>query len=178
MHLHTYKVIECTLKSNALGGKNPQPNPSTHLIDTYGASVECQVWCFVLGIHACVQVKVRVLRDSTGLYLTHLSQGPLDVYAWTPSGSHGHRSLHTRCVQIPLNIQCVLAHAPLTELPSASLQVDEQLYRLQFERADLLKRIDEDQGDLNDLMQKHKDLIAQVRALSQRANSVDIAAQR
>jgi hypothetical protein len=56
--------------------------------------------------------------------------------------------------------------------------VDEQLYRLQFERADLLKRIDEDQGDLNDLMQKHKDLIAQVRALSQRANSVDIAAQR
>ncbi|KAB0397680.1 hypothetical protein E2I00_010647 [Balaenoptera physalus] len=40
--------------------------------------------------------------------------------------------------------------------------VDEQLYRLQFERADLLKRIDEDQDDLNDLMQKHKDLIAQV----------------
>lgn len=40
--------------------------------------------------------------------------------------------------------------------------MDEQLYRLQFERADLLKRIDEDQDDLNDLMQKHKDLIAQV----------------
>ena len=47
-------------------------------------------------------------------------------------------------------------------------QVDEQLYRLQFERADLLKRIDEDQDDLNDLMQKHKDLIAQVAASSRR----------
>ncbi|ERE76313.1 myosin-XVIIIb-like protein, partial [Cricetulus griseus] len=43
-------------------------------------------------------------------------------------------------------------------------QVDEQLYRLQFERADLLKRIDEDQEDLNGLMQKHKDLIAQSAA--------------
>ena len=46
--------------------------------------------------------------------------------------------------------------------------MDEQLYRLQFERADLLKRIDEDQDDLNDLMQKHKDLIAQVVALGKR----------
>lgn len=46
--------------------------------------------------------------------------------------------------------------------------MDEQLYRLQFERADLLKRIDEDQDDLNDLMQKHKDLIAQVTASGRR----------
>lgn len=52
--------------------------------------------------------------------------------------------------------------------------MDEQLYRLQFERADLLKRIDEDQDDLNGLMQKHKDLIAQVRAPSQRVYSVDV----
>lgn len=46
--------------------------------------------------------------------------------------------------------------------------MDEQLYRLQFERADLLKRIDEDQDDLNDLMQKHKDLIAQVMTETRR----------
>ncbi|NXX49327.1 MY18B protein, partial [Tricholaema leucomelas] len=39
--------------------------------------------------------------------------------------------------------------------------VDEQLYQLQHERADLLKRIDEDQEDLNELMAKHKALIAQ-----------------
>lgn len=65
-----------------------------------------------------------------------------------------------------------LPEAPGVPLPATLLdpsptlvlppQVDEQLYRLQFERADLLKRIDEDQDDLNDLMQKHKDLIAQV----------------
>ncbi|XP_043924418.1 unconventional myosin-XVIIIb isoform X2 [Protopterus annectens] len=39
--------------------------------------------------------------------------------------------------------------------------VDEQLYQLQHERADLLKQIEEDQEDLNELMKKHKALIAQ-----------------
>lgn len=43
-------------------------------------------------------------------------------------------------------------------------QVEEQLYQLQHERADLLKRVDEDQEDLNELMAKHKALIAQVGA--------------
>lgn len=42
--------------------------------------------------------------------------------------------------------------------------MDEQLFQLQHERADLLKRIDEDQEDLNELMEKHKALIAQVGA--------------
>ncbi|KGL96603.1 Unconventional myosin-XVIIIb, partial [Charadrius vociferus] len=45
--------------------------------------------------------------------------------------------------------------------PWAFPQVEEQLYQLQHERADLLKRIDEDQEDLNELMAKHKALIAQ-----------------
>ncbi|KAJ8400053.1 hypothetical protein AAFF_G00400920 [Aldrovandia affinis] len=39
--------------------------------------------------------------------------------------------------------------------------VDEQLAQLQQERADLLKRLGEDQEDLNELMKKHKALIAQ-----------------
>uniref|UniRef100_A0A673T4A1 Myosin XVIIIB n=1 Tax=Suricata suricatta TaxID=37032 RepID=A0A673T4A1_SURSU len=52
-------------------------------------------------------------------------------------------------------------HSELESMTRNKSLVDEQLYRLQFERADLLKRIDEDQDDLNDLMQKHKDLIAQ-----------------
>lgn len=43
------------------------------------------------------------------------------------------------------------------------VQVDEQLYQLQHEKADLLKRFEEDQEDLNELMAKHKALIAQVR---------------
>ncbi|XP_005396196.1 PREDICTED: unconventional myosin-XVIIIb isoform X2 [Chinchilla lanigera] len=55
-------------------------------------------------------------------------------------------------------------HSELENMTRSKTLVDEQLYRLQFERADLLKRIDEDQDDLNDLMQKHKDLIAQSAA--------------
>ncbi|XP_066871490.1 unconventional myosin-XVIIIb isoform X2 [Kogia breviceps] len=55
-------------------------------------------------------------------------------------------------------------HSELESMTRSKSLVDEQLYRLQFERADLLKRVDEDQDDLNDLMQKHKDLIAQSAA--------------
>ncbi|XP_075389532.1 unconventional myosin-XVIIIb-like [Tenrec ecaudatus] len=55
-------------------------------------------------------------------------------------------------------------HSELENMSRSKNLVDEQLYRLQFERADLLKRIDEDQDDLNELMKKHKDLIAQVTA--------------
>ncbi|XP_012499559.1 PREDICTED: unconventional myosin-XVIIIb [Propithecus coquereli] len=66
-----------------------------------------------------------------------------------------------------LKIQKVLTadlesmHSELENMTRSKSLVDEQLYRLQFEKADLLKRIDEDQDDLNELMQKHKELIAQ-----------------
>ncbi|NXS70785.1 MY18B protein, partial [Pandion haliaetus] len=52
-------------------------------------------------------------------------------------------------------------HAELETLSRNKTLVDEQFYQLQHERADLLKRIDEDQEDLNELMAKHKALIAQ-----------------
>ncbi|KAM9455976.1 unconventional myosin-XVIIIb [Clarias gariepinus] len=39
--------------------------------------------------------------------------------------------------------------------------VDEQLTQLQYEKAELLKRLEEDQDDINELMKKHKALIAQ-----------------
>ncbi|NXF48476.1 MY18B protein, partial [Oceanites oceanicus] len=52
-------------------------------------------------------------------------------------------------------------HTELETLSRNKSLVDEQLYQLQHERADLLKRIDEDQEDLNELMAKHKALIAQ-----------------
>uniref|UniRef100_A0A2K6RVK5 Myosin XVIIIB n=1 Tax=Rhinopithecus roxellana TaxID=61622 RepID=A0A2K6RVK5_RHIRO len=55
-------------------------------------------------------------------------------------------------------------HSELENMTRNKSLVDEQLYRLQFEKTDLLKRIDEDQDDLNELMQKHKDLIAQSAA--------------
>lgn len=41
-------------------------------------------------------------------------------------------------------------------------QGDEQLAQLRYERTDLMKRLEEDQEDLNELMKKHKALIAQV----------------
>ncbi|XP_058278750.1 unconventional myosin-XVIIIb isoform X1 [Hirundo rustica] len=52
-------------------------------------------------------------------------------------------------------------HTELETLSRNKTLVDEQLFQLQHERADLLKRIDEDQEDLNELMEKHKALIAQ-----------------
>ncbi|XP_053444952.1 unconventional myosin-XVIIIb isoform X2 [Nycticebus coucang] len=55
-------------------------------------------------------------------------------------------------------------HSELEGMTRSKSLVDEQLYRLQLEKSDLLKRIDEDQDDLNELMQKHKDLIAQSSA--------------
>lgn len=45
---------------------------------------------------------------------------------------------------------------------SSILQADEQFALLQHEKMDLLKRLEEDQEDLNELMKKHKSLIAQV----------------
>ncbi|XP_068767615.1 unconventional myosin-XVIIIb [Struthio camelus] len=52
-------------------------------------------------------------------------------------------------------------HTELETLSRNKNLVEEQLYQLQHERADLLRRIDEDQEDLNELMEKHKALIAQ-----------------
>ncbi|XP_044541406.1 unconventional myosin-XVIIIb [Gracilinanus agilis] len=52
-------------------------------------------------------------------------------------------------------------HSELENVTKNKNLVDEQLFRLQLEKTDLLKRIDEDQEDLNELMKKHKDLIAQ-----------------
>ncbi|KAK7895438.1 hypothetical protein WMY93_020763 [Mugilogobius chulae] len=43
--------------------------------------------------------------------------------------------------------------------------VDDQLALLQHDKVDLLKRLEEDQEDLNELMKKHKALIAQIREL-------------
>ncbi|XP_066835412.1 unconventional myosin-XVIIIb isoform X4 [Anser cygnoides] len=52
-------------------------------------------------------------------------------------------------------------HAELETLSRNKTLADEQLSQLQHERADLLRRVDEDQEDLNELMAKHKALIAQ-----------------
>ncbi|XP_072332857.1 unconventional myosin-XVIIIb-like isoform X2 [Scyliorhinus torazame] len=52
-------------------------------------------------------------------------------------------------------------HVQLENIQRNKNTADEQLYELEHEKADLLKRLEEDQEDLNGLMKKHKDLIAQ-----------------
>lgn len=46
--------------------------------------------------------------------------------------------------------------------PSAVLQLEEQVSRLQREKNDLQSRMEEDQEDMNELMKKHKAAVAQV----------------
>ncbi|XP_030073885.1 unconventional myosin-XVIIIb isoform X2 [Microcaecilia unicolor] len=63
--------------------------------------------------------------------------------------------------QKSLSLELENLHVDLENISRNKNMVDEQLYQLQYEKADLLKRIDEDQEDLNELMEKHKALIAQ-----------------
>ncbi|NWZ24834.1 MY18B protein, partial [Asarcornis scutulata] len=65
-----------------------------------------------------------------------------------------------RCQQATA-LQLENLHAELETLSRNKTLADEQLSQLQHERADLLRRVDEDQEDLNELMAKHKALIAQ-----------------
>ncbi|XP_070618119.1 LOW QUALITY PROTEIN: unconventional myosin-XVIIIb [Erythrolamprus reginae] len=60
-----------------------------------------------------------------------------------------------------LSLEVENLHSELEAATRNKHLVDEQLYQLQHETADLLKRFEEDQEDLNDLMAKHKALIAQ-----------------
>ena len=55
----------------------------------------------------------------------------------------------------------------LLSLPSqfpafASVQLEEQLSRLQREKNEIQNRLEEDQEDMNELMKKHKAAVAQV----------------
>ncbi|OXB85029.1 UNVERIFIED_CONTAM: hypothetical protein H355_016151, partial [Colinus virginianus] len=52
-------------------------------------------------------------------------------------------------------------HVEMEMLSRNKTLADEQLCQMQHERADLLRRVSEDQEDLNELMAKHKALIAQ-----------------
>uniref|UniRef100_A0A670ZYM7 Myosin motor domain-containing protein n=1 Tax=Pseudonaja textilis TaxID=8673 RepID=A0A670ZYM7_PSETE len=60
-----------------------------------------------------------------------------------------------------LSLEVENLHSELETATRNKHLVDEQLYQLQHEKADLLKRFEEDQEDLNELMAKHKALIAQ-----------------
>ncbi|XP_040272499.1 unconventional myosin-XVIIIb isoform X1 [Bufo bufo] len=63
--------------------------------------------------------------------------------------------------QRSLSLELESLHMELDNITRNKNMADEQLFQLQHEKVELLKRIDEDQEDLNELMKKHKALIAQ-----------------
>uniref|UniRef100_A0A3P9MEK1 Myosin motor domain-containing protein n=1 Tax=Oryzias latipes TaxID=8090 RepID=A0A3P9MEK1_ORYLA len=71
------------------------------------------------------------------------------------------RRLEAEKAQKMLTQELENAQLELENLCKQKSLVDEQLTLLQHEKADLLKRVEEDQEDLNELMKKHKALIAQ-----------------
>ncbi|NWY04032.1 MY18B protein, partial [Nothoprocta ornata] len=71
------------------------------------------------------------------------------------------RCAEAQAAQKTMALELENLHTELETLGRNKNLLEEQLYQLQHERADLLRRLDEDQEDLNELMGKHKALIAQ-----------------
>ncbi|XP_072228607.1 LOW QUALITY PROTEIN: unconventional myosin-XVIIIb-like [Leuresthes tenuis] len=71
------------------------------------------------------------------------------------------RRLEAEGVQKTLSQELENAQLELENICKQKSALDEQLTLLQHEKLDLLKRLEEDQEDLNELMKKHKALIAQ-----------------
>ncbi|KAM8797638.1 unconventional myosin-XVIIIb [Eudromia elegans] len=74
------------------------------------------------------------------------------------------RCAEAQAAQKTMALELENLHTELETLTRNKNLLEEQLYQLQHERADLLRRLDEDQEDLNELMGKHKALIAQSAA--------------
>ncbi|XP_041666015.1 unconventional myosin-XVIIIb-like isoform X2 [Cheilinus undulatus] len=71
------------------------------------------------------------------------------------------RCVEAERVQTTLSQELENTQIELENICKQKSVVDEQLAMLQHEKVDLLKRLEEDQEDLNELMKKHKALIAQ-----------------
>uniref|UniRef100_A0A3Q3WV61 Myosin motor domain-containing protein n=1 Tax=Mola mola TaxID=94237 RepID=A0A3Q3WV61_MOLML len=71
------------------------------------------------------------------------------------------RRLEAECIQATLAQELENTQIELENICKLKSMADEQLALLQHEKMDLLKRLEEDQEDLNELMKKHKALIAQ-----------------
>ncbi|XP_055369543.1 LOW QUALITY PROTEIN: unconventional myosin-XVIIIb-like [Betta splendens] len=71
------------------------------------------------------------------------------------------RRLEAESLQTTVSQELENTQIELENICKQKSMVDEQLALLQHEKADLLKRLEEDQEDLNELMKKHKALIAQ-----------------
>uniref|UniRef100_A0A4W5PJ96 Myosin motor domain-containing protein n=1 Tax=Hucho hucho TaxID=62062 RepID=A0A4W5PJ96_9TELE len=71
------------------------------------------------------------------------------------------RRAEVESVQKTLSMELENAQIELENICKHKSLVDEQVAQLQHDKSDLLKRLEEDQEDLNELMKKHKALIAQ-----------------
>ncbi|XP_031143663.1 unconventional myosin-XVIIIb isoform X1 [Sander lucioperca] len=71
------------------------------------------------------------------------------------------KRLEAESLQTTLSQELDNCQIELENICKQKSTVDEQLVLLQHEKVDLLKRLEEDQEDLNELMKKHKALIAQ-----------------
>ncbi|XP_034048963.1 unconventional myosin-XVIIIb-like isoform X2 [Thalassophryne amazonica] len=71
------------------------------------------------------------------------------------------RRIEAKSIQNTLSQELENAQIELEHICKQKSVVDEQLALLQHEKVDLVKRLEEDQEDLNELMKKHKALIAQ-----------------
>ncbi|KAM9118433.1 unconventional myosin-XVIIIb [Pangshura tecta] len=126
--------------------------------------------------HRDFDVEKRLRRDLKRTHALLADVQLLLVTAGEPSPSVSKEELEKVCSQWEESkAQCAEAqksqkalalelenlHVELETISRNKNLVDEHLYQLQHEKADLLKRIDEDQEDLNELMTKHKALIAQ-----------------
>ncbi|KAL0965272.1 hypothetical protein UPYG_G00279090 [Umbra pygmaea] len=71
------------------------------------------------------------------------------------------RRAEMESVQKTLSMELENTQIELENICKHKSLLDEQVAQLQHEKCDLLKRLEEDQDDLNELMKKHKALIAQ-----------------
>uniref|UniRef100_A0A8C9LAS4 Myosin XVIIIB n=1 Tax=Pavo cristatus TaxID=9049 RepID=A0A8C9LAS4_PAVCR len=105
--------------------------------------------------HRDLDVEKRLRRDLRRTRAL-LADAQLLLAAPTEPGATGTAELQR--LQNPAELGAILSPVLMHTLCP---QADEQLSQMQHERADLLRRVSEDQEDLNELMAKHKALIAQ-----------------
>ncbi|XP_027137586.1 unconventional myosin-XVIIIb isoform X3 [Larimichthys crocea] len=98
--------------------------------------------------------------DNPGQNLPHGSKDQIERLHCQLEESESRR-LEAESVQTTLCQELDNTQIELENICKLKSVVDEQLALLQHEKVDLLKRLEEDQEDLNELMKKHKALIAQ-----------------
>ncbi|XP_069557143.1 unconventional myosin-XVIIIb-like isoform X1 [Brachyistius frenatus] len=98
--------------------------------------------------------------DSLGQPLPNGSKDQVERLHFQLEESEARR-LEAESIRTTLSQELDNTQLELENICKQKSMVDEQLALLQHEKVDLLKRLEEDQEDLNELMKKHKALIAQ-----------------